>query len=410
MRALPHALLVGALAAMPATAADWSLNGSVGQSFEANTNPGVEVDNDGATYGSITRLNLTLGAQTRRTSWALSSGAAISQFGGPGATSDLNSPNPNASGAVRYRGQRLDLGATANFSRQSTSFIDFNTAAIIRAIEEEGDDFDGVVLLPEDDLLIERESIRTLYSMGADARYRLTPLTDLRVSGTGAITRFTEEVANLTPNSSFAFGINLDHGISSLSRIGLNTTIRRFTADNAEDTRGLSVSFGGSYRTRLTPSTAVDLGLGAGFTRINEIGLGGLRETDTDVSFTGGLSGSYTPNADTGFRFSMSQAVRPSSDGDLVNVTSLGGILNYNLTRLSAFSVAASHSISNEIGSTGDDELDHSFIIGPTLSYRFAPDWTASLGYTFRFVTDDGDTAVGNRVFLGVTRSLAFFP
>ncbi|MEO0621395.1 MAG: hypothetical protein AAF183_04145 [Pseudomonadota bacterium] len=418
MRGLPHALLVGALAGLAAGApvgagaTEWSLNGSVGQSFQANSNPGVEVDNDGATFGSVTRMNVALGARTKRTSWSLSSGAAISQFGGPGATDDLNTPNPTANGAVRYRGQRLDLNAAFGFSRASTSFLEFNTAAVIAAIEAEGDDFDGIVILPEDDLLIERESIRTLYSLSAGANYTLTPRTSLQFSGTGAVSRFSETIGGLIPNSSFGFATGLDHRLDPVSRIGVTGSVRSFKADDFEETRGLTFSFGGSYSTQLTRATGFNVGLGAGYTIIRELqdGANGTRRgTETDLSFDGGFGGSYRPSQDTSIRFSANHSVRPSSDGELVNVTSFGASANFSLTSLSALSLAASHSVASDVGGQ-DADLEQSFVIGPTLSYQFAPDWSASLGYTFRLVDDDLGTATGSSVFLGVTRSLSFFP
>lgn len=415
MRCLTSALLAGALMAVPVVggAADWSLVGSVGQFFEANTNPGVDVDNDGATYGASTRLNLSLGARTNRTTWSLSSGASLSRFGGPGATSDLNTPNPNARGAVRYSGKRFDLGASVGFSRASTSFLEFNTEAIIAAIEAEGDDFDGIIILPEDDLLIERSSVRTLYNFNADTRYRLSPRNSFLFSGSGAISRFSENVGGLTDNSSLGFAVGFEHNLDPLSSVGLNLRLRQFTADNAEETLGRSIGFSTSYRTQLTRSTSLSASLGGGYNRIREFEIvDGERvaDVDTDFTVTGGLRASYRSARDTQISFGATHAVRPSSDGDLRNVTAFNGAMNYNLTPLASVSVAAGHSISSELGNSGNNDLEHSFVFGPTLSYRFASAWSASLGYTFRFVDDESGTAVGNRVFLGVSRSLQFFP
>ncbi|MEO0994716.1 MAG: hypothetical protein AAFX62_13020, partial [Pseudomonadota bacterium] len=193
---------------------------------------------------------------------------------------------------------------------------------------------------------------------------------------------------------------------------GAVRSVRSFKADDFEETRGLTFSFGGSYSTQLTRATGFNVGLGAGYTIIRELqdGANGTRRgTETDLSFDGGFGGSYRPSQDTSIRFSANHSVRPSSDGELVNVTSFGASANFSLTSLSALSLAASHSVASDVGGQ-DADLEQSFVIGPTLSYQFAPDWSASLGYTFRLVDDDLGTATGSSVFLGVTRSLSFFP
>lgn len=414
--ALGRGALAVSLAALPAGHAagvEWSLTGVAGQRVEAISNPDVEPDSDGAAYGSITTLSLTLGARTERTVWSLSSGVALSAFGGPGADDDLTRPNPSVRGSVVHTGQRFDIGGDFAISRQSTTFLEFDTAALLEAIER-GEFLDDGTLLIDDDLLRESATVRTSYAVGANANYALTQRSRLSLSANGRITRFSDETDRFVPSSSYGTRLALDHALSEASGVGFTLAARSFTADDPEETEGYTLSAGLTMRTALSQATRMNAGLGLGYTSVDEFTLNEepqRRTTDTDLSVNANLGATYSATEDTLLSFRASHGVVPSSFGDLRNVTSIAATLNQSLTPLTSLSVIAQHSIQTELGSSvGGDDLTQAFFFSPVLSYRFAPEWTASVGYSLRLIDDDDGTGVSNRVFLGVSRSLRFFP
>jgi hypothetical protein len=408
------AALLAILAGGPARAVDWSLAGSVSQRFEASQSPSLDVDDEeGFAYGSVTSIGAVLGARTPSTDWSITSSFAVSAFGGEGATDDLTRSSPSVSGRVTHEAPGVTVGANASFSRRSTSFLDLDIDALLEAIET-GELGESEAFLIEDDLLLERSSVRTAYRFGGDASMSLTPLDTLGVSADGQVTRFSGDVnedEDLVGNSSFGGRLSWGRRLSEISEIGVGLTGRRFTADDPEETAGFSLSASLSYGTDLSPTLGVSGSAGLGYARQSEfVETGGARrrETETDLTFSGSLGATYRATEDTVLSLRASQGVLPSDTGTLRNVTSFGATLNQALTSLANLSVSAQHSLQSDIGSE-DGELEQALFFSPVLSYAFAPQWRASLGYSLRMIDDEDGIRFSNRVFLGVTRSLNLF-
>lgn len=411
MRPAHASLLLAALAiaGTPATAAEFSLTGNVAQRLSAISNPDADPESEGLAVGSITSIGLDLSAQKGRTRAAFSTGASFSAFAGPAADDDLNLASPNASGRVRYTGRRFGAGTNFSFSRTSTTFSELNTDAILRAIDEQEEG--EPIVIPADELIVEEDAIRTSFGLGADLDYTLTPRNRLTLAASGRITRFSEDVAGLEPSSNYGANLSWTHSLSARSSAGLSLGARRFTANDAEETEGLTLSFSGDYRTALSPRTELNASAGASFTEIDEldvVGGVGVPTTDRDVSFSGSLGATYRSDRDTIFNFSVRQAVVPTTDGELQNVTGLRANYRQNLTPLVRLTVGAGHSISSDLGEASGD-LEQFFTLSPSISYQFAPRWSASLGYGLRVEDDESGIGVSNRVFLSVSRSLELF-
>lgn len=410
----PAATLAVALASagLPAEGAEWRLTGSVAQRFEVLTNPDLEAESEGAAFGSMTSFGVVLGAETGRTVWELGTGVAISAFTGPAASDDLSRPNPNASGRVEYRGQRFTLSGDFSFLRQSTAFSEFDLDALLDAIERGEVREDGSLVI-DDDLVTESTTVRTAYALGAGLRYQLSPIDTLGIVARGSVIRYSEDVAGLSPNSSYLSRLSWDRRISDVSTAGLEFAVQRFRADDDEQTRGTTFTATGRYGTSLTRATQMRATLGVGYTETDELAAPGFatRVSDTDISATGSFGVTYQPSAATAVAFGVSHGVRPTTDGDLRSVTAFDATYSHSLTPLARLSIAARHSLETEIDGSGDGGgLEQSLILTPSLTYQLAPEWSAQLGYAFRLADGDDGLATGNRVFLSVSRSLAFFP
>ncbi len=396
---------IAALLAGPAGAVEWSLTGVTSQTFSANTNVELDVEDPGPAFGSVTAIDVTLAARTRRTEWALTTGGQLAVFGGPGATDDLETPNPRLAGSVRYLGERFTVSGNFGFSRESTSFLDITPISIVPPDDPTPDPVEGTALL-------ERGAIRTSISASSGLTYRLTPRDRVFLNASGDIQRFSVSTLDLTDNSSINVRSGWTRATGPDSSVGWSVSYSQFTSDNLEETTGYSISSGGDFTTDITQSTSLEVSLGLSYTDSDELDFTtsdeGISRSQNNFGVSGRVSATFRRSDQTAVSVFASQAVRPSSiGGDIANVLSFGGSLNHALTRQTALNVVAEHSITADLE---DDEISQSFVVSPGLTFRITPLWQAQAGYSFRLVDDETGRAFNNQVFVGVSRSLQFFP
>lgn len=388
----------------PAHAADWSLEGSISQFFEADSNPGAATDNDGAIYGSRTRLGLTLGARTQRTVWALGTGVDLGAFAGPGADDDVNSPFPNVNGSVRHLGLRYSTGMNFSYRRESTEFIDRTVPSFI---DDDGNFDPDLGPIGQNDLLFEETAIRNQLSLGANTTLQLSSLTSVTLNAFGSITRFSEDAITLEDSSNAGASFSLSRLVDPVSSAGFTLSAQRFTSDNPEQTETVTLSASADYSRRFGPALSTSTSVGLTYTTIDELDLDPTDMTDDSrLSFSGSFTTNYSPTTDTSFSFFAQQAVRPDSDGTPINTASFGARLTTNLTSRATFDVGARQAITfGGLESSGEgDETVLAFNVSPSIRYTITPRWSASLTYGFTVRNDDDGTGFSNRVFFGVTR------
>lgn len=402
-------LLVGG-AALPA---EWRLNGDISQGFTVAENPDIEVESDGVAYGATTSLGFQLNARSGRTLWQLGARGGFSAFGGEASDTDLNEPTANVGGGVSYRGRRFNIGGNLSYTRQPTDFLTLQPILLAEEVDVDDDGQVDFIQINQDNVIIERDSVRSTFGGGVSFSYSLTPTSSLNFSTSQFFTRYSENSGGLVDNDLFSASAGLDHQLTSATGLGFAISLRRLDADNFEQTDAMTVSATGSINTQLTGATRLDAGLGLSYSSVDELELRDdqfLRGTETTLSFSGNLRATYRRTDQTAFTVFASHFVRPNNnDGDLRNFTNFGGSFSHALTPLSQFSLTARHSISSNLGD-GDGDLEQGFILSPSLSYRLTQNWSASVDYTFRLINDDSGTAFGNRVFLSFSRGFALYP
>ncbi|MGF1445286.1 MAG: hypothetical protein ACFBRM_03700 [Pikeienuella sp.] len=393
------------LCTWPALAVDWGLSGTASQRFSANFNPRLETDGEGGAYGSSTVVRALLSADTKRARWRLRSEARLSVFGGPANDDDLDRPSPRLDGEVRLVGKRSVLGARFGFRRTSTSFLNLNPGIFDPLFD---DDVDEIVIDP-DDLFVEEDATETRLNLGGNYSFQVTKLDRLSLAVSGGIRRFSNDNDSLTDTSRFSGSAVWQRQLNASSFALLNFGAGRFLSDNDRETETTSYNTGVGYGFSLSKSFSaqVDLGVSYSTTREQELQADGSRvpRNDVNVAFAGGASATYRRDEDTRFSIFARQEVRPdTTTGGARNVFSLGGAVDQRLTEATRFNLRARHAVRD-----GDDgDLEQSFSLSPQLRYNFAPDWSASLGYTLRLNSDEDGLGIGNRVFVGVSRNLQF--
>ncbi len=380
--------LAGLALATPAVGADWSLNGQVSQTFSAETNRGLENPSEGTVYGSTTSLGLTLGADTKRSSFRLSGGVDGSVFFGPGDTEDLNQINPrNLAFDHAYQGKTYTFSQGFSFDAQQTSDTQL-----------------------EDTGITEDETTQFTVSYGADLALRIDAITLITFALSASAIEFAEDTPGLTATRTIGYTVGLSHELTSTTSLNLNAGARLFTADDAENTRSGVFDIGLGLTHQRTPRHTFGLNGGVSLVRDIERITGGT--SDFTAAGTGGASFAYTTgNFNAGL--SLTQSVDPSSAGELQSFTRLGGNLDYAINDLESVGMTLALARRTSIGDsdavgTADDSDAETLSLGANYSLRLGAETSLGLGYAFNLTRDSIDgTASGHRVFLTLSRALS---
>lgn len=402
-RVLPVTLAL-ALTAAPAKAADWTLGGTFIQRFEADTNLELDDDSDGPAYGGITSVDMAVSGRTGNASWSLVPGFRASGFVGPGAENDLNEITPRLSGEALYSGLNFEASGNFSFTRSSTAFTQFADGALD----------DGGIFIPDDSLLTERETTQTTVRGQVGLLYKMDARNDVRLTGNVLVRRFAEDVASLEPTTTYGARLAWTHRTDPRGSVGLDVGIRRFTADDDENTESLTLDVTGRVNRRLTQRVSVNAGLGVSATRQTEDVtdlFGTRRDTENNIGFNGNF-GFDLQGADTRLRLNAGNSVQPSSSGELRNFTTLGLGVSHAVNHRTQISLDARHTLTTTLGTSGggDDDLEQFFALSPVISYSLTDDWQAQLGYSFRLSSDEDGTAISNKVFVSLSHSFAVIP
>lgn len=414
---MAHALRRAALLALATVLAwpvagmaqEWTVGGRVSQRVAFDDNLDLEPEGANEAVSAETRARVDLGYVTPRAEWRLSPGVIARAVVGP-ATDDeeesLSGLRPTLDGDLAYRGRRFRIGGNFSFLRDSTAFTDFDQEFVL----------DNGVFIPGETLRRERETTETRLALGADWSLDLDPRNSVFLAANASLRRFADDVADLEPTTSYGGSLGWTRLLSQRTSAGITLGIDRFSADDETDTAADTLSVRASLQHAATPRLDLSGAAGLSMTRREETlpaALGGGIDRETTLGFTGGFGVDYRRSR-TSVSFDAEQAVRPSAEGELRNVTSLRFGLAHALTRRTSLRFAANHVLSTSLGSQdeGDDErgLEQFLRLGPSLAYDLAEDWTAEIGYNFRLSDDDDGLATGNQVYLQVSHNFAVLP
>ena len=227
-RFLATALLLAA-AGWPAAAVDWSLVGSVSESLSLNTNSDLDEESSGLEFGSDTSLSLTLGADTPRTSWRLSTGFDLSIVSNSDDNDDLGGIRPNLNGTMQYRGLRYTLSNSLSLRQDSSASLRF------REVFAEGEDEEAPPDLPTDfagdRVRVEDNTDRISISASSRLSYQLTPRDSATVGISASAQRFLDDVAGLS-NSRMGTSLSWSHRLDPISSAGLSFNFLRFSSED----------------------------------------------------------------------------------------------------------------------------------------------------------------------------------
>lgn len=406
-RTTAAAALFALLAGAPAFGGNWTLDGSVAERIELDTNLRLDEDDDdeGPVLGSTTRLNLALGYDARRTVWSLGSGISYRTFFGTGDDDDDDDDtsglsgitDPRISGSVVHSGRSQSVSASFSAARRPVAFTRL----------EEAEAFEG-------------DATETRLSLNAGWRVQATRRDSFSLGSSFGLRRFSEDDEDLTPSDSIGLTGGWSRTISPRTSGGLNVGISRFAADGEdEETETIVTNLGASLGTSLTPRHSLSVGAGLGrawtdreLTVDTIFGPVEIEDDSSSLNANGSLGLSWIGTRRTSGSLSASQGLESTIDGDLANTTRIAAGLTHRLTRrtglsFNASAVRRSTEVSLDEDDDDSDESSQLLRIASGLDTQLARRWSAGLGASFSLRREeDGDDARSASLFFELRREL----
>lgn len=368
-------------------AGNWTLDGTMVERLEADTNLRLADDGDGALFGSVSGVDLELGHDTPRTRLELGSGLRFRRYVGPGDTDGLQGfSDPRLEGAITHRGKRQELTADFDILQRPTAFTQ---------VDETG--------------LTESEATETRLQAGGGWTWRPDPLDTLSLRADTDIRRFSEDADAFAPSTGWTVTGRWGRLVDPRSEAGATLQFRRFEADGAlAETRTSVVTLGADFVRRPTKRHRLSLAAGVGRAWTEETGALGPGSSDRDESslhLTADLGFDWQGPGGVTVALAASRSLEPTAAGALQDTTRLDALLGRQMTRRSRLAMDAAYvqrRSDDSLGGAGDDSRFLRF--GPRLDVELTRNWDAGLGLDLRLRDNDDGTARSARLFFEIRR------
>jgi hypothetical protein len=383
-------LLLAACAGHP----NWSLNGRIGQTTEADTNRDLDPDSPDSMVTTGIDTGLSLAGQSKRAQFGADLDVAARYFlGETDELSDTFRIDPRLALRAGYQGKTYALNGQASVATRSTAFSRFDELGA-DPIDDDIDDFFSDT---------DADATQITATVGADLDLTLDQLNRVRLGMDARQVEFTGEDAGLTPTRSIRSTARWSRQLTQTSTMILSTALRHFTADDDENRQSQALTVQAGLTHQRTPRHNFRISGGATGVRTTSDSSG---EPAFDIRFTGGAGFDYTLKTLTA-GINLSQNVAPSSEeGALQTFTRLTGNLSYAVNSRQSLGAIASYARRADLSGGGD--ADQLLSIGPTYNFALTRDTGLSLGYFYRLNLEESGNADGHRVFLSISHALDF--
>lgn len=357
--------LCACLAPSAALAVDWEIETSTNQLTEVDDNFRLEEDSSGVVFGTTTNVELGIFARSPTSLWRFTPGFQATAFAGPGDTEGLNDITPRVSTEYTREGPRTTQSLDFSFTSDSTSFTEIEDTGITTG-----------------------DATRTQFNLNGDFTYLLGPSgSSLGLSGFAVVNQFSDGASSLTPTTNVGASVDLSHVVNPRLTTGLSLGVTQFTADSDEDTESLTYSLDASADYDFNSRWSFGVGLGALVTdteRFVTVANGRRRDTEVSPGFNANAEINYRRET-TEFALTASQALEPSSLGELQTRINFGFSASRQINERSTLRFDASYSTQTSSGTFEENETDRVlFSVSPGYSYQLTRNWSADLTYRYR--------------------------
>ena len=370
------------LAATEAEAAQWTVSGSVSGRTEIDTNKDLK-GSPSPIYGATARLGLQAAAITGTSRFGLQTGLSARVFGGSGDTEGLSGTHPDLRADYVYSGKYFDAGTNVSVQYEPVSFSQIDETGVT----------DG-------------DALELRIGAGSFVSYALTPRDSVTAGANLSLVRFTEGTTSLRPTTTIGGNLGWSRALAEDTSWNLSLGARRFTAKEPRSEERMTFDLMTAMQHRFTPRFSANGGIGVTAT-----------ETEGDgysYGLAGNFSAAWRAAPDTSYSVSFNHGIEPSSIGELRSSTSFGVGMVHNINSWSDFGLSAAWSRRSAVGgeSSGQplEEDNDRFRLGSTINFDLARNLSLGLGYGLTIRTDGDSNALGNRVFMQLTRRFSIIP
>lgn len=360
------------------------VTGFVSLTAEADSNLRLE-DDPAPAVGLTGRAGATWSGLGPRGGPELTASFAARAFGGGGAededtTSDLESlaPDLNFGWSHAAARSRYSLGLFARIT--PTAFVELDETSLA---------------------LRNRDALQTSFGASGTAGFDLGTRDAASVAASLSRTDYIDAgpASGLNPSTRASLGLGWSRELTERLSGSLDADLSGYVAENAADTRSLTLAARAGGGWQATSRLAFSGGVGPSVTWIEEAGSDSL-----DPGVSARLSVDWAPTSRDAAAFGFDQSVRPDVDGNVVNAARATASWRRQLNSRVEAGLSASAGLDLPLDGGGTGERIYA-TASPTLSYALSPAASLSLGYRLRYEdAETGDPATSHNVFLTLTR------
>lgn len=389
-------LLLGAAALIaapgaPAAADGWSVQASMSQAFEGDTNLTLDPDDDDESLGSTTSLGLTFGSETSRTRFVISPGVTARLFSGSSSTNaGPFAISPRLSSQIDHSIGALDIGGGFNFDVRPTAFSELS-------------DFE----LGAPDLdVIDQDATQVSFRADAYLGYQIDPRNRFTFGPNVSILRFTDDSSSLSPSTTFGVSGGFSHQLREDLAATFNLGARHVDTDGASSSEDFLIDTDIGVQGQISDRLSLNGGVGLTYRNSKDSGSG----ADNGIGLTGYVDAAYALRNDLSLSLRGSRGIEPSASGELETRTVLNAGVNHQINGRESIDAYVGYSSQDEAaGFTGDTD-DSQFQAGFGYALSLTPEVVARVGYGMRWVPTGRDEAMSHKVSVTFSRSLVLQP
>jgi hypothetical protein len=353
------------LGATPAYATDWAINSTLTESVEANDNPYLRALAGGA-FDSYSTIAANAVARTPTSKFSFDGDVNYRKYWGPGAE---GAPTESLGGDARLHYETFGKDSSdrnyieAAWHRQSTAFA----------------------LLGELGIVTNTRGFVDTTNLSGGIDRSITNLDTISLSARSTYTSYDPGVQGTTFYDSGATG-TWRHRVNSIAALTASSEVEVLNFNNTLNTNITILRENAGVEATLSPLLSFNGTAGVAYVQ-TEHGSPALSLTPlaANASSSSSVAGfitnmvlTYKMFPDTTLTFNGVQSISPSVVGSLIELTTIGAGLAYNVNSRETLSLAASGSRTTSSGTTSDF-LSASI----TYSYLLTREWTAQLSYRY---------------------------
>jgi hypothetical protein len=372
----------------------WTLTAAISEKLSLNSNATL-AGSGGSSLRPVSSTQISVNLTKSSGSSSLSLTGGVSPLVTRNTASDvLGLLSPRIGLSLSLPGKRTSLTAGLNAAITSIEFAD-----LVFGLDANGNPD------PLNSQLLTANAVQASLGGTLGLSWSATPRDTLGANLSLRRVDFTESTTGLTPSSRITLGGFWSRTLTPRTDGRLSASLGWFVAENALDTRTLSLDLSGGFSHVVSPRLSLSGSLGVSLSRDEQRPAPGLA---SDTDFAAGLIGDFgityaTP--EISFRLSLSQGLQPTLQGALQNTSALNASASWTINASSSLGLSAQYQLQSPLGSVPGTNATNALRLSPTYSWKIDQTTSLQLGYTYTLSDQSGQITDSHAVFLSLSRS-----